>query len=515
MPAHLEKPLSNKTRADIARGKTYFQAFAVVILCTIIAAAMFPYFSAENLSMVYLAGIVISALYFGRGPSILTTILSVAAFDFLFTEPYETFAISDAQYVLTLFVMLLVAVTISNLAVGSRQQTELARARERHTASLYSLNQKFSNAQGMQSLIEMASRHIAAEFDTLVVIFVADSKGELKLSSAQPPDTPQPDLGIAQWVFTSGQRGGYETGHVSDNPFLYIPLRALQKSVGVLAIYAQRKPPLRLPERAQFLETFCEQVAVAIEQTNLAEEAQKARTQAEAERLRSSLLSSVSHDLRTPLASIMGAASTLQEKGLSLDTQTHAELAQVAYEEAERLNRLVGNLLDMMRLESGGLKIEKEWQTLEEVVGATLRYLGKRRRSHHIVVDLPPDLPLIAVDTVLIEQALVNLLENALKYTPPGSDIIISASAVDKWVTIEIADQGPGIASGDEEKIFDKFYRSRPKESSGVGLGLSICKGIIEAHSGHIGVRNRPSHGAIFSITIPLEGQPPELDEEL
>jgi len=254
------------------------------------------------------------------------------------------------------------------------------------------------------------------------------------------------------------------------------------------------------------LRLFADQIASAVDRMRLAEDAQSARMQAETERLRNSLLSSVSHDLRTPLASITGATSTLFEKGLALDAQTHDELAQLAYEEAQRLNRLVANLLDMTRLESGGLKLEREWQTLEEVVGTSLRRLGKRRSNHPFHAHLPPDLPLIPMDSLLIEQVLVNLIENAIKYTPAGTPIELSASMGEHEVIVEIADTGPGIPVGSERKIFDKFFRAAPSQALGVGLGLTICKGIIEAHGGRIEVENRG--GAVFRFTLPLEGEP-------
>jgi len=493
----------------------YLRAILIVILCVALATALFPYFSTENLSMVFLTGIVITALFYGRGPSILATILSVAALDYFFTAPYQTFAISNIQNILTLLVMLLVSLTISSLATRSRNQAQQLKEREHRTASLYEMNRKLSGAQGLQNLLDLAAQHLETEFASPTIIFAADGIGSLSVSSKHLPQSPSPEIGLVEWTYYSGKMSGYGTLNVPSNPYLYLPLSVLENAVGVLTIYAREQPRLALPERRQYLETFGDQLAVTIERFNLAEEAQKARTQAETERLRSSLLSSVSHDLRTPLASIMGAASTLLEKGPTLDARTHAELSQVAYEEAERLNRLVRNLLDMTRVESGGLKIDKEWQSLEEVVGASLRMLGNRRSEHHITTNLPMQLPLIPMDTVLIEQVLVNLLDNAIKYTPPGTRIDLSASAAPEEVTIKMMDQGPGIAPGDEQKIFDRFYRSNSQGSSGVGLGLAICKGIVEAHGGKIWAENRPSGGAAFTFTLPLEGQQPELEDEL
>lgn len=492
----------------------YFRAVVIVVLCTSIAGLLFPFFNAANLSMIYLAGIVVTALYYDRGPSILATLLSAAAFDVFFTEPYGAFTIADVQYVLTLLVMLLVAVTISTLALRTRQQTEIAQERERHTASLYTLNRRLAEAGSLQELYALAARHIGEAFDSSAFVFAPGRDGLLEQKAARrTPDSPEPDIGIAQWVYEHRQPAGASTPNLAGSHYLYIPLSASQKVVGGVAVSPLSAELTRADH--QFLDTHLNQVALAIERAILTEEAQQARMQAETERLRSNLLSSVSHDLRTPLASIMGAASSLLEQGPTLDPKTHDELSQLAYEEAHRLNRLVGNLLDMTRLESGGLHVEKEWQTLEEVVGAALHQIGKRRSGHPIVTHLPPDLPLVPMDSVLIEQVLVNLLENAVKYTPDGTPIELSASASAKEVSVEVADRGSGIIPGDEEKIFDKFYRSTNAASAGVGLGLAICRGIIEAHKGQIEARNRPSGGAVLRFTLPLEGDQPHVDEEL
>jgi two-component system sensor histidine kinase KdpD len=511
MPGPVRKPVRKHSSFS-----QYLRAVVVVVICTFIAGLVFPNIHAANLSMVFLTGIVITALYYGRGPSILATILSAAAFDVFFTEPYGTFSIAEVQYVLTLLVMLLVAVTISTLAVRSREQTAIAQEREHRTASLYALNHKLSGANGLPELYTLAVQHIGEEFGSSTFIYSPENNLSLQLRAAQRiQDAPEPEIGIAQWVYDHRQAAGSGTDNLAGSTYLYIPLKTSQKVVGVIAmLHPPTQPPL-WPADRQFLDTVADQVALAIERAMLTEEVQQARMQAETERLRSNLLSSVSHDFRTPLASIMGAASTLLEQGLMLDPKTHDELAQLAYEEAHRLNRLVGNLLDMTRLESGGLHIEKEWQTLEEVVGAALRRLGKRRRGQPIVTNLPPDLPLVPMDSVLIEQVLVNLLENAIKYAPEGKPIELSASATAKDIVVEIADQGPGIVPGDEEKIFNKFYRSANVTSEGVGLGLTICRGIIEAHQGKIEARTGPAGGAVFRFTLPLEGEQPHFDEEL
>jgi two-component system sensor histidine kinase KdpD len=269
------------------------------------------------------------------------------------------------------------------------------------------------------------------------------------------------------------------------------------------------------PDQLHLLETFANQTALAIERAQLADQSERAQVQIETERMRNLLLSTVSHDLRTPLASITGAASGLLQHRDHLDDHSY-ELAQIAYEEAERLNRLVSNLLEMSRLESGNIQVTKEWQPLEEVVGTTLLRLEKVLGDRPLTTTLPEDLPLLLIDSSLIEQALVNLLENAAKYTPPQAEIELSAWDEGDQVVVEVADRGPGIPDGDEERIFDKFYRARPTTAGGVGLGLTICRTIIEAHGGRIWALNRPGGGAAFRFTLPLEGEPPQvpLDDE-
>jgi two-component system sensor histidine kinase KdpD len=498
---------------DEIHPELYLRAFMVVVVCTLIAAGLFPYLDAANLSMIYLAGVVIVALYQGRGPSILATVLSVAAFDFFFTHPYGTFAISDLQYVLTLVVMLMVALTISTLAARSKEQSEAARAREHLTASLYSMSRRLADASSISEMAQVAADHIAQEFKSDAIIALPNGKNALeKLSASSISILSAFEAGVANWVFQSRQNAGRGTNTIPASRGLYLPLLTMQQPVGVLGLYS--RPDQDLISRLPFIQAFAEQTAAAIERLKLTETAEQARTQAEAERTRNALLSSVSHDFRTPLASIMGAASTLREKAGALEPETRNELTEVIYEEAYRLNRLIANLLDMTRLESGGLRLNKEWQTIEEVVGVALRRIGQHRGEHPLITHLSPDLPLVPMDSLLIEQVLVNLIENAVKYTSTETPIELSASPSGNELTISVADRGPGIPLGDEQRIFEKFYRADPKVSSGSGLGLAISQGIVEAHGGRIWAENRPSGGAVFRFTLPIEKMPEVADDD-
>jgi two-component system sensor histidine kinase KdpD len=320
---------------------------------------------------------------------------------------------------------------------------------------------------------------------------------------------------VAQWVHDLGQKAGLGTSTLPGANALYLPLVASRGVVGVLGVRPKNHRSLQNPAQLQLLETFANQTALAVESARLAEEAQRAQVLIETEKLRNALLSSVSHDLRTPLASITGAASSLLELENEIETATRRDLTQTIHEEATRLNRLLRNLLDMTRLESGAVKLSKEWQPLEEVIGAALTRLEEQLAGREVRTLLPPDLPFVAFDGVLLEQVLVNLLEHAIKYTPAGSPIEISAQPANNVMIVEIADHGPGMPPADVEKIFDKFYRTRSAEGKGgIGLGLTICKGIIEAHGGRIWAENRPDGGAAFRFTLPINGEASKLSAQ-
>ncbi len=493
----------------------YARALAVVAACTGVAALMFHHFAPANLIMVYLLGTVLAAWRLGRGPSILVSVLSVAAFDFFFVTPYLTFAVSDTQYVVTFAVMLAVAIVISTLTTRIRAHAEASRQREQRTALLYSMTRDLVSQQGLDELLRAAVRHIAEASASRVAVFLPDPDGRLVArTGGLGPGTDEPsERAVAQWVQEHGQIAGRGSATLPGARALYLPLTAARGTVGVLGI----EPPSGgtapvTPEQLHLLETFAAQTALAIERVALVDEAQQARLHSETERLRNSLLSAVSHDLRTPLATITGSASALVEQGAELDAAARRELAQAIQEEADRLNRLVQNLLEMTRLESGGIRVGKDWEPLEEVVGSALARVEKRLGDRRVDIHLPPDLPLVPLDPLLIEQVLINILDNAIKYTPEGSPIEISATAGDREVNVVVADRGPGFAPGEEALVFEKFYRGHAAGTrSGAGLGLAIARGIVEAHGGRISAANRPEGGAVFRFSLPLAADPPEV----
>jgi len=490
-------------------------AVGAVGLCAVLGWAMFPYFELANIIMVFLLGTVVVAPRLSRPFTILTSILSVAAFNFFFVPPYFTFAVSDVRYFVTFAVMLIVAIVVSSLTLRIRQQADSARHRERRTAALYDLSRELASMRGEQDLVQAAARHISEVFGCQVVVLRPAPTGGLMTKAAHPVpfEIDADEGGVGRWVFEHRQMAGLGAETLPGAQALYVPLIASQGIVGVLGVKPPDSHAFADPEQLHLLETYANQTAVAIERAILAEEARRAQVEIEAERLRNALLSSVSHDLRTPLTTTMGSASSLLEDGTHFQRGTWQDLLQSILDEAERLNRLVSNLLDMTRLEAGTLAVKKDWLPLEEVVGTALARMEKRLGDRPVAIRIPADLPLVQIDGVLIEQVLINLLDNGIKYTPVRSGIDISASVSDGAVRVEVADRGPGFAPGEEGRIFDKFYRGQTADSRGVGLGLAICRAIVEAHSGRIWAENRPGGGALFRFTLPAKDVPPEMPE--
>jgi two-component system sensor histidine kinase KdpD len=511
------QPLIRRSLKRTSNLWAYLYAVIGVAAATAIAWGMFPYFAPANLIMMYLIGVIVIAIRLGRGPSVLASVLSVATFDFFFVPPYFSFAVSDIQYLLTFAVMLVVGLVISNLAVRIHEQAVLARYRERRTGVLYAMSKDLATHRGTGMLTQVAAKHLREVFDGQVAIFLADADKRVRLQRGEQLffELDPKEAGVAQWVFDHNERAGLGTDTLPGASALYLPLVGSGGPIGVVAVRPKDSGLLLDPEQLHLLESLVNQVALAIERTRLAEEAQQAHVRVETERMRNAILSSVSHDLRTPLATITGAASSLLDERSCLNPQDRLELSRSIYREADRLDRLLKNLLDMMRIEAGAVHLHKEWHALEEIVGAALARLEERLQHHGVNTTFPSDLPMVQIDAVLLEQVIINLLENATKYAPAGTSIDLSASAGDHEVVVEVADRGQGIPAGEEVRIFEKFYRAKPAREGGVGLGLTICRGIIEAHGGRIWAENRSGSGAVFRFTIPLtEEQPPLATEQ-
>ncbi len=490
-------------------------SLATVAASTVLARLMFPYFERLDLAMVYLLGVVFIASRTSLWPSLVAVVLSVAAFDFFFVPPYYTFAVNDVRFMLTFGVMFFVSVVISRLTLRVRLQAEAARLRERRTAGLYNLSRDLVRERGADRLSEIAMKHIGEMFNCQVVFLLADDEGRLVPATngafSYVPD--QQELSVAQWVYEHRQPAGRGADTLPGAKALYLPLVASGGAIGVVGILPRTAEDGFEPEQFHYLEAFANQTALAIERSFLGQAAQRALLKAETESLRNTLLSSISHDLRTPLSAITGAATTLLENDRLLDTTARLDLLQTIQEEADHLNRIIRNVLDMTRLESGAIQLNKEWQPLEEVVGAVINRLGDRLKDHPVAVKLPGNLPLIPFDGLLIEQVLMNLFDNAIKYTPKGTPLELSASESFYTVTVELADRGPGIPPGEEERIFEKFVRGRGA-AGGVGLGLAICRTIITAHGGKIWAENREGGGTAFRFTLSAAGLPPAPKKE-
>ncbi len=489
---------------------SYAAAVALPALATGLALLLFGRDQLPDVVMIYLLGIMLVASRLGFGASIFAAFASVAAFDFFFVPPYLTFAVADFKHATTFAVMFVVAVVISGLTQRVRNQATAARERELRTAGLYALTRELSAAQGTSQVIQAAASQIEKVFRCGVSVFTQGPAGGLTRAYASPSigAPSERDLSISQWVWTNQREAGLGTTTLPGGKALCLPLPASLGIVGVLGLQPEDLERFsQLAQRRQ-VDAFAAQMGLALERAKLAEEAEVARREIETEQLRSSLLSSVSHDLRTPLAVITGATGTVLQGGTSMTEAIRQDLLKTVLEEAERLNRLIRNLLDMTRLESGAVKVKKEWLPLEEVVGGALNRMESRLGTREVRVDLPSDLPLVPCDAVLLEQALINLVENAVKYS--DGEIEIRAFFAEKEMAVEVNDRGPGIPPGEEERIFDKFHRTSYEGGrEGVGLGLTICRAIVSVHGGKIWAINRDRGGATFRFTLPLDGPPP------
>ncbi len=499
-----------------SNARQYALALVVFVIASLLSAVVdLVGFGEANVVMTYLLGVVVVAFFIGRGPAVLLAIISVLFFDVMFVSPRGTLAVSDTGYLITFAVMIVVGLAISTLASRIRQQAEMSRQRERRTAELYMMSREFAGSPAVDALAQIAERHIGSVFDATVTVLLPDDRVQLGIGvwvALSPADqqTLETERGVAQWSFEHRQEAGRGTNTLAGARALYLPLLGTRGTVGVVSVLPHHADDDRLhsPDQLHLLETFVNQTALAIERAQLDKEAQAARAQMETEQLRNSLLSSVSHDLRTPLATIQGAASSLLDTGSVIDAGTRSELTQSIHDEAERLNRLVTNLLEMTRLQSGATQLKKEWLDIEEVIGSALRHMASQLNGRPLHMQLPADLPLAPFDGVLIEQVLINLIDNAEKYSPPGTPIDIAASASDAGLRISISDRGAGLATGDEQRVFERFYRADASHA-GAGLGLTICKGIIDAHGGRIQAFNRAGGGATFAFTLPIQGKPP------
>ena len=485
---------------------------AVVVACLIALLLQEAGLSEANKAVVFIPAVVMVAISWGLGPGVLAAVASVLAFDFFFVPPYLTLAVRDIQYLVTLVVMAAVALLVGTLAARLRRQVETTRARERRLEALYRLTRGLSGVSGVDEIVRVAEAEVGGVFGSPVTIYLPREDGSLaRKEDHEIAVAIDSERQAATWAFEHGELAGRGTDTLSQAKALHAPMITAHGTVGVLTVEASEEA-IFSPDNQQLLEAAATQIGIAIERDMLAEISRKAVLEAETERMRSSLLSSVSHDLRTPLAVISGSASTLLQLGESGTSETRTALLTEVWEESNRLTRLVENLLAMTRLDSGVIKVDKQWFPLEDVVGSALGRLRKENQNRVVSKHWPADLPLVPLDGVMIEQVLFNLLDNAIRYSEPGTpvDLFIS-STPPKVLNVDVADRGPGLAEEELNLVFDKLYRGSAASDSarGAGLGLAIARAIVHAHGGEIWAANRPGGGAVFSFSLPLE-PPPE-----
>ncbi|BCH21139.1 sensor histidine kinase [Mesorhizobium sp. L-8-3] len=495
----------------------YVLSLAFVVAALGVGIGMDQFLDVRNIALVFLMAVLTVAVTLGLWPALFASLASSLAFNFFFLTPRYTFTISDPESVIALGFFLVVAVIASNLTARVQRQAAAARRRARATEDLYLFSRKLAGAGTLDDVLWATVFQIASMLKLRVVVLMPED-GTIAVRAGYPPDDTlvDADIAAARWAWEHNRPAGRGADTLPGAKRLYLPLRTGREAVGVIGLDDDRQGPLLTPEQQRLFDALADQAAIAIERIQLVADVDRAKLAAEADRLRSALLTSISHDLKTPLAAIMGAAGTLRDFGASLPDGGRSELLTTVIDESERLNRFISNLLDMTRIESGAMEPNFAWHYVGDIVGSALRRAAKVTADHRTEVELPPDLPMLKVDPVLFEQALFNLLDNAAKYSPPDTAILIRGWSDNGWVVVQVMDEGPGIPAADLERIFDTFYRVRKGDRvrAGTGLGLSICRGFVEAMGGTIEAGSRTDRpGAVFTIRMTAAAEAPEVEQ--
>jgi two-component system, OmpR family, sensor histidine kinase KdpD len=493
--------------------KSYIWTLLSIAFITGVGKALDPYFDRIDIALLYLLPVLVSAVRWGRGPSFFASFLGVLTFDFFFVPPFLSFAVSEIRHIFIFVVFLVVSLVTGTMATRLRDEAAKAVEREKRTLALYALGREIAAQTDLEQILRSFVTTVAEAIHGQVVILMPRSEGaDLNEIASEPPGLALSDdkeRAVAQWVFDQGQNAGKDTDTLRETGRTFFPVSVHDKVLAVLAISMTQVEETVGPRKKMLIEAFANLGAVAIIRVRLAREAEQARWLVESEKLHTALLNSISHDLRTPLAAITGAVTTLLSKENLCDRETEDVLLQTIEEEAHRMNRFVANLLDMVRIEGGMLKLKEEWCDIQDILGVALREIKDIIVGHPLKIDIPADLPLVKVDFPLIEHVMINLLENAAKYSTPGSEISVSARHADKTLQFTVTDRSPPVPAAERMRVFDKFYRLHySKQVGGTGLGLSICKGIVEAHQGRIWVDPSPDYGNRFTFTLPVTDQP-------
>ena len=503
-----EKTLRTRQDGEAFDPLPYLVSTLTVGVALLIALGIDRFIAVPNISLVFLSAVLFSAIIYGLMPSLYAAFLSVLAYNFFFLPPLYTFTIADPANVVALIFFGIVAIFTSNLTARTRSQALTAQARAKATAELYAFSRKLAGIGELDDLLWAFCHQVALMLKLRIVVLVPEGDS-IKLRAGYPPEDTldEADVAAAKWTWDHNRAAGRGADTLPGAKRLFLPMRTERGPVGVIGIDRDRPGPLLTPDERRLLDALTDQTAVAIERIGLAESIDEARLQAETERLRATLLSSISHDLRTPLASIIGSITALRSGGARYPAEAREELMTTIQEEAERLNRFVGNLLDTTRLEAGTIEFKREMVDLAEIVETALRRAARILAHHKVAVDLAADLPMVPIDISIFEQALFNLLDNAAKYAPRGSQVRIRGYKSGHSVAIEVEDEGPGIPPDQLELIFDKFHRASEGDNraAGTGLGLSICRGFVEGMGGRVAAANRSDRsGARFTITLPV-----------
>ena len=494
----------------------HLAAIMLIVLLTAVAAGLAPVLGLVNIGIIYVLPVVFSAIRWGTGPAITAAVAGLLTFDFFFVPPVLTFTVSDWRYLFSFAIFLLVAFLTGSLSARFRLQVTSYRQRENRTAALYALSREIAAVSDLMPVLESVTRKIAETVPGKVAALLPDKSGRLQQHASSDSHGGAPlddnERAVATWAFEHGEIAGRGTDTLDGAAGLYLPMRTAKGVHGVLGIRPDSPDRVLPPEQRRLLEAFVGLAALAVSRIQLAEQARDAQLLAESEHLRIALFNSLSHDLRTPLASIIGSVSGLLEDEKVYSEKARRDLLQAVLQEARRMHRFLNNLLDMARLESGMLRLHKEWCDIQDIIGVALTRIGEPLAGRPVKIDVEPGLPLVEADYVLIEQVLINCLDNALKYSEPGGRIRISARRRGECLEIAVADRGIQIPPEDLDRIFDKFYRLHsPRQVSGTGLGLAICKGIVEAHGGTIGAANDPAGGVVIKFSLPLSKDAPDL----